>query len=139
MTDTKHLKLLVMTVIESGSLEDNNVKEWTFLRELWSVALGPVVGVALEEAGFNDEGGRDEESKSWGKSEIAGEDDDNAELVNDDDPLRLEDVGEEGGDGFGRPVMIFAAGRMSLLTWPIFPLIVSGIPRRRIAPTGISM
>lgn len=91
------------------------------------------------DAGFNDEGGRDDESKSWGKREIAGEDGDNAELVDDNDPLRLEDVGEEGGDGFGRPVMIFAAGRMSLLTWPIFPLIVSGIPRRRIAPTGISM
>jgi hypothetical protein len=91
------------------------------------------------EAGFNDEVGRDEESNSWGKREIAGEDEDNAELVEDSDPLRLEDVGDGGGDGFGRPVMIFVAGRISLLTWPIFPLIASDIPRRRIAPTGISM
>jgi hypothetical protein len=90
------------------------------------------------EAGFNDEGGRDEESRSWGKRESAGEVEDNAELVDDDDPLRL-DVGDGGGDGFGRPVMIFVAGRMSLLTWPFFPLIVSDIPRRRKAPTGISM
>ena len=89
------------------------------------------------EAGFSDEGGRDEESKSWGKREIAGED--NAELVEDNDPLRLEDVGDGGGDGFGRPVMIFVAGRMSLLTWLILPLTVSDIARRRIAPTGISM
>ena len=109
------------------------------MRELWSVELGPVVvGVALVEAGFNDEGGRDEESKSWGKREIAGEVEDNAELVDDDDPLRW-DVGDGGGDGFGRPVMIFVAGRMSLITWPFFPLVVSDIPRRRIAPTGISM
>ena len=76
-----------------------------------------VVGVALEEeveAGFNDEGGRDVESKSWGKREIAGEGEDNAELVDDDD-LRLDDVvGDGGGDGFGKPVMIFVAGRMSL-------------------------
>ena len=66
--------------------------------------------------GLNDEGGKDEEIKSWGKREIAGEEEDNAELVDDDDPLRLEDVGDGGGDGFGRPVMIFVAGRMSLLT-----------------------
>ena len=142
MTDTKRLKLVVMTGIEIGSLEDNNVKEWPFLRLLWNVELGLVtVGVALEEeaeAGFNEEGGRDEESKSWGKREIAGEGEDNAELVDDDDPLRL-DVGDGGGDGFGRPVIIFVAGRMSLLAWPFFPLIVSDIPRRRIAPTGISM
>ena len=92
------------------------------------------------EAGFNDEGGRDEESKSWGKREIADEgEDDNAELFDDVDPLRFNDVGDGGGDGFGRPVMIFVAGRMSLLTWPFFPLIVSDIPRSRIAPTGMSM
>jgi hypothetical protein len=91
------------------------------------------------EAWFNDEGGRDEESKSWGKREIACEDEDNAELVEDDDPLRFNDVGDGGGDGFGRPVMIFAAGRMSLLTWPFFVLLASDIPRRRRAPTGISM
>jgi hypothetical protein len=68
MTDTKRLKLVVMTGIEIGSLEDNSVNEWTFLRELRSVELGSVVvGVASEEeveAGFNDEGGKDEESKS---------------------------------------------------------------------------
>jgi hypothetical protein len=60
------------------------------------VALGPeAVGVALEEveSGFNDEGGRDEESERWGKTEIAGEDKDNVELA---DPLRLEDVGDGG-------------------------------------------
>ena len=84
------MKLLVITGIEIGSLEDNNEKGWSFLRELWSVVLGPVVvGVTFEEeveAEFNDEGGRDEESKSWGKREIAGEGEDNlsAELVNDD-------------------------------------------------------
>lgn len=141
MTDTKRLKLVVMTGIEIGSLEDNNVNERSLLRELRSVELGSVVvGVASEEeveAGFNDEEGKDEESKSWGKREIAGEGEDNAELV--DDPLRLDDVGDGGGDGFGKPVMIFVAGRMSLLTWLFFPLIVSDIPRRRIAPTGTSM
>ena len=52
----------------------------------------------------------DEESKSWGKREIADEGEDNAELVDDDDPVRLDDV----GNGTGRPVMIFVAGRMSL-------------------------
>ena len=140
MTDTKRLKFEVMRGIEIGSLEDNNVKGRLFSREFRSVELD-TVGVALEEevAGFNDEGGRDEEIKSWGKREIGGEEEDNAELVDDEDPLRLEDVGDGGGDGFGRPVMIFVAGRMSLLTWPFFPLIVSDIPRRRIAPTGISM
>ena len=69
---------------------------WKNLLELWSVELGPEVGVALEEeeeAGFHDEGGKDEERKSWGKREIAGEVEDNAELVDDDDPLRL-DVGD---------------------------------------------
>jgi hypothetical protein len=82
VTDTKRLKfnLVVMTSLENGSLEDNNVKEWSFLRELRK----PVI------------------------------------------------------------MMILVAGRMSLLTWPdvqsFFPLhvIVSDIPRRRIAPTGIS-
>jgi hypothetical protein len=73
-------------------------------------------------AGFNDEGGRDEESKSWDKREIAGENEDNAELVEDDDPFHMDDVGDGGGDGFGRPVMIFVAGRMSWLVWPFFPL-----------------
>lgn len=58
MTDTKRLKSVVIT---NMSLEDNNVKEWSFLHELWSVELGLiVVGVALEkdvEAGFNDKCG----------------------------------------------------------------------------------
>ena len=140
MTDTKRLKLVIMTGIEIGSLEDNNVKEWSFLRELWSVELGPVVvGVALVEeveAEFNDEGGRDEESKRWGKGKIADEGEDNAELVDDDDPLHLDDVGD-GRDEFDKPVMIFVAGPMSLLTWPFFPLIVSD-PRRHVAPTDIT-
>ena len=92
------------------------------------------------EAGFNDEGGRDEESKSWDKREIADEGEDNAELVDDNDPLRLDDVGD-GGDGFARPgpVTSFVPGRMSLLTWPFSPLTLSNILRRRVAPTGISM
>jgi hypothetical protein len=51
-------------------------------------------------------GGRDEESKSW-------------KLV---DALRLDDVGN-GGDEFGRPVVIFKASRS----------------RRCVAPTGRSM
>jgi hypothetical protein len=93
-----------------------------------------VVGVEEELAAeLDDEGGRDEESKSWGRRERAGED--KAEFVDDNsDPLRfkLDDV----GDGFGRPVMIFVAGRMSLLTRPFF---ASDIPRRCVAPTGISM
>lgn len=95
-----------------------------------------VVGVEEEVvAELDDEGGRDEESKSWGRRERAGED--NAEFVSDDDnsdPLRfkLDDV----GDGFGRPVIILVAGRMSLLTRPF---LASDIPRRCVAPTGISM
>ena len=89
-----------------------------------------------EASEFNDDDGRDEEIKSWGKREIVGEEEDNAELV---DPLRLEDVGDGGGDGFGSPVMILVAGRMSLLTWLFFPLVEFDIPRRRIAPAGISM
>jgi hypothetical protein len=50
-----------------------------------------------------------------GKREIAGQGEDNAELVDDDDLLRLDDV--YGGDGFGKPVimMILAAGWMSAL------------------------
>ena len=44
------------------------------------------------EAKFNDEGGGDNESKRWDKRAIAGED--NAELVDDDDLLRLDDVGD---------------------------------------------
>ena len=71
------------------------------------------------EVGFNNEGGRDDESKSWGKREIAGEGEANAELVDDDDPPRL-DVSEGG-------VMIFVAlaGRMSLLPCPFFLLQLS--------------
>lgn len=69
--------------------------------------------------GFNDESGRDEESKSWGKKEIAGEGEDNSEPVDHNDPLRLDDGGD-GGDGFGRPVINFVAGRISLLNTPLF-------------------
>ena len=84
-------------------------------------------------AGLDEEGGRDEESKSWGRRERTGED--NAELVDDDDdnndPLSLNG---ELGDG-GRPVMIFVAGRISLLTWPV----LFDMPRSCVAPSGISM
>ena len=77
-------------------------------------------------------GGRDAGSKSWGIREMADEfvDDDN------NDGLRLDDVGDGGGEGFGREVIIFVAGRRSLLAWDFFPL--SNAPRRRIAPTGTS-
>ena len=44
---------------------------------------------------------------------------DNAELVYDNDPRCWHDV--DNGDGFGRPVVIFVASRMLMLTWP-FPL-----------------
>ena len=60
-----------MTGIEIGSLENNNAI--TILQELYIVALGPVVGVETEEeveAQFGDAGGRDEESKSWGKRRL---------------------------------------------------------------------
>ena len=43
-----------------------------------------------EEAEFDDKGDRDEERKSWDKREIAGEVEDNTELVDDDDPLCLD-------------------------------------------------
>lgn len=86
-----------MIGIESGSLEDNND-----MREFGDVAL------------LGGMGGRDEESKSGDRREIAG-----AESV---DALRLDDVGD-GGDELGRPVVIFKAGRS----------------RRRVAPTGRSM
>ena len=47
MTDTKRL---VMTVIDIVSPVDINAKEWTFLRELRSAELGPVVvGVLVDE------------------------------------------------------------------------------------------
>ena len=122
-TDTKRLKLVVMT-----SFENESLKEWSFFLELWSLELGPVVvGVALEEveAGFNDEGGRDEESKSWGKREIAGEVEDNAGLVDDDDPLRL----DYGGDLKGLPNDITPGLESSLAvsisppSWLIFQFI----------------
>lgn len=139
MIVTKRLKLVVIVGIESGSLEDNNVIDWSFLREFWGVELEPVVGVVSEDeaAGLGDKGGRDEESKSWGRREIAGEDN---ELVDDDnnDGLRLDDVGDGGGDGFGRDVIIFVAGRRSLLTWALISR-VSDIARRRVALTGTSM
>lgn len=86
----------------------------------------------MEDEAAELDGGRDEESKSWGIREIADEfvDEDN------NDGLRLDDVGDGGGEGFGREVIIFVAGRRSLLAWDFFPL--SNTPRRRIAPTGTS-
>ena len=66
-----------------------------------------------------DEGGRVEESRSWGIREIAGEDKELDKI----DSLRLDDVGDGGGDGFGRVVNIFGAGRMSLPTEVFFPLL----------------
>jgi hypothetical protein len=66
-----------------------------------------------------------------------GESEDNAELVDDVDLLRLDDV--YGGDGFqvGKPVMILVAGRMSLFTWPfkVFPFNCIRYTTR-IAPTS---
>ena len=128
-----------MIGIEIRSLEDKNVVDWSFLREFWGVELGVAVGVVLEDAtwGLGDKGGNDEESNSWGRREIAGE---VSELVDDDskDGLRLDNVGDGGGDGFGREVLISAAGRISSLTWA-FPLCVSNVLRRRVAPTGMSM
>ena len=50
-------------------------------------------------AKFNDEGSRDEESKSWGKRDIVSDGEDNAELVYDNDPRCWHDV--DNGDGFG--------------------------------------
>lgn len=115
---------MVMVGIEIGSLEDSN----------WSL-LFCVVELKLEEAAaeWGDEGGRVEESKSWGRRESAGE---VSEVVDDNnDGLRLDNVGDGGGEGFGREVMILVAGRMSLLNWAFF----WDIARRRVAPTGISM
>ena len=86
----KRLDLVVTTGNEIGSLEDNNVKELSFLREFWSVVLK--LGRRYYSTRLNDKGGRDEESKSWGKRDIVSEGEDNAELVYDNDPLRWDDV-----------------------------------------------